>query len=238
MIENKSVTAILLIAGNSTRFNKNRNEITNKNFELINGKPVIAYSLQAFNQNDYIDNIIIAAREQEFKTLQNIIEKEEITKDIEVVVGGDSRKESVYKCIKETNSDIVIVHDGARPLLKQEYINNCIENMMEFKGVTIAVKSKDTIKITDENNTVIETTSRNNTWIIQTPQCFKRKILLELHKKYNNEDVTDDCILLERNNNKVKVIEGDYTNIKITTYEDLNIVKEYLKSVKNNIYLI
>ena len=98
--------------------------------------------------------------------------------------------------------------------------------------MTIGVKSKDTIKITDENNTVIETTSRNNTWIIQTPQCFKRKILLELHKKYNNEDITDDCILLERNNNKVKVIEGDYTNIKITTYEDLNIVKEYLNSVK------
>ena len=80
-----------------------------------------------------------------------------------------------------------------------------------------------------ENNIVINTTKRANTWIIQTPQCFDRKILLKMHNKYKNEDVTDDCELLEIDNHKVKIIEGDYTNIKITTYEDLDIAKEFLK---------
>jgi 2-C-methyl-D-erythritol 4-phosphate cytidylyltransferase len=224
----QTVTAIILIAGNSTRFGKNRN----KNFEIIEGKNVLTYSLNEFDNNKYIDNIIIACKSSEIEKVKEILTKEKISKKVDIIIGGNTRKQSVCNCLKSTNSDIVIIHDGARPLIKQEYINKCIENINEFKGVTIGVKSKDTIKITDENNTVIETTSRNNTWIIQTPQCFKRKILLELHKKYNNEDITDDCILLERNNNKVKVIEGDYTNIKITTYEDLNIVKEYLNSVK------
>ena len=114
-------------------------------------------------------------------------------------------------------------------MIKQEYINKCIENMDKFKGIAIGVRSKDTIKITDENNIVINTTQRANTWIIQTPQCFDRKVLLKMHNKYKKEDVTDDCELLEINNYKIKIIEGDYTNIKITTYEDLNIVREFLK---------
>ena len=135
----------------------------------------------------------------------------------------------MYNCIKNSNSDIVVIHDGARPIIKQEYINKCIENMDKFKGVTIGVRSKDTIKITDENNIVISTTKRTNTWIIQTPQCFERNILLKMHDKYKNKEVTDDCELLEIDNYKVKIIEGDYTNIKITTYDDLSIVGEYIR---------
>lgn len=100
--------------------------------------------------------------------------------------------------------------------------------MQEFKGATIGVLSKDTIKITDENNIVLQTTKRSNTWIIQTPQCFDRKTLLAMHKKYKEEAVTDDCMLLEKNQEKVKILEGDYTNIKITTYEDLRIMEEFI----------
>ena len=101
--------------------------------------------------------------------------------------------------------------------------------MEEFQGVTVGVKSKDTIKITDENNIVIQTTKRSNTWIVQTPQCFERKILLEMHEKYKQEEVTDDCMLLEMNGYQLKVLESDYTNIKVTTYEDLGIVEQFLK---------
>lgn len=100
--------------------------------------------------------------------------------------------------------------------------------MGEFNGVTIGVKSKDTIKLTNKENIVVSTTKRSDTWIIQTPQCFDRKILLNMYKEYKNEDLTDDCMLLEKGNYKVKVIEGEYTNIKITTSEDLNIVKQFL----------
>lgn len=224
----KKVTAIILIAGNSTRFGKNRN----KNFEVLDGKSVLLYSLNEFDKNEYIYDILIACKQSEIENVKAIIEKEKLTKNIDLVIGGNSRKESVYNCLKNTNSDIVVIHDGARPLIKQEYINKCVENISEIKGVTIGVKSKDTIKITDENNVVIETTNRNNTWIIQTPQAFDRKILLQAHEKYKG-DATDDCMLLEEYGHKVKIIEGDYTNIKITTYEDLEMVREYLKIVSN-----
>lgn len=225
MIKEKKVTAIILIAGNSTRYGQNRN----KNLEVVHEKPIILYSLNAFDKNEYIDDIIIAIKEDEEEYIGNILKNKLFNKNIKMVIGGNTRKESVYNCITATNSDIVIIHDGARPAIKQEYINKCIESMEEFKGVTIGVKSKDTIKITDDNGIVIDTTKRSNTWIIQTPQCFDRKILLDMHEKYMNEDVTDDCALLEKGEFNIKLLEGDYTNIKITTYEDLGIIKGFLK---------
>lgn len=224
MIDNKKVTAIILVAGNSTRYGQNRN----KNFEVINERTVLSYSLNEFDKNQYIDNIIIAVKEDEMQRVEKIVNAENTIKNVNLVIGGNSRKESVYNCITATDSDIVIIHDGARPLIKKEYINKCIESMDKFEGVTIGVKSKDTIKITDDNGIVIDTTKRSNTWIIQTPQCFNRNILLKMHEKYMNEEVTDDCGLLEMDNYKIKIIEGDYTNIKITTFGDLNIVKEFI----------
>lgn len=225
MINKKTVSAIILVAGNSTRFGKNKN----KNFEIINGKSVLDYSLEAFDKNIYIDNIIVAIKECEMQIVKSIINKHSLTKNVNIIIGGNTRKQSVYNCIKNINSDIVIIHDGARPLIKQDYITNCIDNIKDFKGVTIGIKSKDTVKIADNNNIVIDTTIRNNTWLIQTPQCFDRSILLEMHEKYKNDDVTDDCSLLEKDGYQVKVIPGDYSNIKITTSEDLNIVKELYK---------
>ena len=135
----------------------------------------------------------------------------------------------MYNSLVNTSSDIVIIHDGARPCIKQKYINDVIEAMEKYKGVTIGVKSKDTIKITDDNGIVETTTKRANTWMIQTPQCFDREVLLELHERFKNEEATDDCLLLEKDDYKVKIIEGDYTNIKVTTYEDINIVNEFLR---------
>ncbi len=224
MILNKTVTAIILVAGKSTRFGQNRN----KNFELVNGKSVLSYSINAFDKNQYIDNIIVVIKQDDKEIVEQIINKENVVKKIDIVIGGNSRQESVYNAIKNTTSEIVIIHDGARPAIKQEYINNSIEKMSNFKGVTIGVKSKDTIKITDDSGIVLNTTKRSNTWIIQTPQCFDREILLNLHEKYKDTEVTDDCMLLEKGDYKVKIIEGDYTNIKVTTYEDINIIRQFL----------
>ncbi len=230
MNNSQKVTAIILTAGNSLRFGKNRN----KNFEIVNGKCVLEYSLGVFEKNEYIDDIIITCKETEKDMIESIIEKAKASKSINIVIGGSTRKESVYNSLKSTDSDIVIIHDGARPLIKSEYIDYCVREMDNFDGVTVGVKTKDTIKVTDENNIVRETTKRNNTWIIQTPQCFRRKILLEMHERYKDEDVTDDCMLLEKGDYKVKIIEGDYTNIKITTYEDLFVVSEFLKNMNDN----
>lgn len=224
MISNKTVTGVILVAGNSTRFGQNRN----KNFELVNGKSILSYSINAFSNNTYIDNIIVVIKEDDRNTVQRIIDEQEASKKIDIVLGGSSRQESVYNAIKTTSSDIVIIHDGARPAIKQEYINKSLEEMNNFKGVTIGVKSKDTIKITDDNGIVINSTKRSNTWVIQTPQCFDRKVLLELHEKYRKTEVTDDCMLLEKGGYEVKILEGEYTNIKVTTYSDMNIIKEFL----------
>lgn len=224
MIQSKSVTAVILVAGNSTRFGQNRN----KNFELVNGKSLLSYSLNAFSKNEYIDNIIVVIKQDDREKVEKIIKEESASKEINIVIGGNSRQESVHNAIKRAASDIVIIHDGARPGVKQEYISECIEAMDDFKGVTIGVKSKDTIKITDDNGIVINSTKRSNTWVIQTPQCFDRKVLLDLHEKYKSEEVTDDCMLLEKDNYKVKIIEGEYNNIKVTTYEDIIIIKEIL----------
>ena len=227
MIGQKRVTAIILAAGNSVRYGMNRN----KNFEKIHEEnTVLSYSLYEFSQNKYVDDIIIATKSSEIENVKKIISKENPAKDTKIVLGGNERKESVYNCIKASNSDIVIIHDGARPAVKQEYINKCIESMDEFKGVTIGVKSTDTIKIANDNGVVINSTNRSNTWAIQTPQCFDRKILLNMHEKYKNDMVTDDCMLLEKDNYKVKVIEGDYTNIKITNYNDLGVIKKIINA--------
>ena len=109
MKNNKKVTAIILVAGNSTRYGHNRN----KNFEIINEKTVLSYSLNEFDKNQYIDNIIIAIKEDEMNIVEKIVNEENPTKKVDFVIGGNSRKESVYNCINSTNSDIVIIHDGA-----------------------------------------------------------------------------------------------------------------------------
>lgn len=227
MKNSEKITAIILAAGNSTRYGKGKN----KNFERINDKSVIQYSIEAFSKNEYIDDIIIAIKEIELTQIKSIIDRIYSSKPIKIIIGGESRKQSVQNCIKASNSDIVIIQDGARPAIKQKYIRECIESMEDFKGVTIGVMAKDTIKVTDNNEIVNYTTIRKNTWQIQTPQCFDRKILAELYEKYKNEDITDDCTLLEKENYKIKIINGDYSNIKITTPEDMKIIKEIMKDI-------
>lgn len=221
----KTVTAIILVAGNSTRFGQNRN----KNFEIIEGKEILLYSLEKFNENDLVKDIMIVCKKDEEEIVRKIVSKITLNKDIQYIIGGATRQESVYNAITKTDSNIVIIHDGARPMIKDRFITECIEEMDNFKGVSIAVKSKDTIKITDDNGIVKETTLRKNTWVIQTPQCFDRKLLLEMHEKFKgDETVTDDCMLMERSGSNVKLIEGEYSNIKVTTYDDVNLVKGYL----------
>lgn len=225
MIYNKKVTAIILAAGNSVRYGRNRN----KNFEKINGKPVLQYSIECFDNNDKIDNILIASKENELYIINKIISKLNLNKKVQLIVGGRSRKESVYKCITKTNSDIVIIHDGARPAIKPIYIDKCLNAMKEYRGASVGIKAKDTIKITNQDGIVLETTKRSNTWQIHTPQCFNRKILVKAHENCKDDDIiTDDCMLLENLGYKVKLVEDDYTNIKLTNYEDLNILKQYI----------
>lgn len=227
-MKDKKITAIILAAGNSSRYGQNKN----KNLEQINNKTILEYSLAEFNKNNNISDIIITCKKSELDDINKIIYKSRSLKPIKTVIGGSTRQESVYNSINSTNSDIVIIHDGARPMIKQNYINSSIDEMNNFKGVTIGVKSKDTIKIADQSGIIKSTTNRNNTWIIQTPQTFDRLTLLKAHEAFKNDDtITDDCMVLEKFGEPVKIIPGDYTNIKLTTYDDLSIVNGFLKNL-------
>ncbi len=222
----KTVTGIILLAGASTRYNKG----INKNLDSLEDKLVITHSIKKFLNNDLIDEIVLVIRPEDIdEILEDINTNTEKNKSIKLVPGGKTRQESVYNGLKIVDSDIVLIHDGARPLVKDRFIRSCIESMDEYDASTIAVKSKDTIKLGNENDEVVETTNRDNTWIIQTPQCFNTELLKIAHEKYRNETMTDDCALMEKEGIKVKLLEGDYTNIKITTKEDMEIVKKLIK---------
>ena len=211
-------SAIILMAGNSTRYNKK----INKNLDKINKKEIILYSLDVFLKNKHIDDIIIVAKKEDQEKLIKILPKDN---RIRITIGGHERKDSVYNGLKIAKNDIVIIHDGARPLIKDSYINNCLKEIKHYDGCTIGVKTKDTIKIVDKNNIVIESTKRDNTYLTQTPQCFKKDLLKKLHETNRKDNITDDCMLLEQAGYNIKIIEGDYTNLKITTKEDLLIAE-------------
>ena len=129
-MKDKKVTAIILVAGNSTRYGQNKN----KNLELLNNKTILEYSLDKFNKNPNITDIIITCKKDELEFINRIIYKSRSLKPIKTVIGGNSRKESVFNSINSTDSDIVIIHDGARPMIKDSYINNSITEMNNYKG--------------------------------------------------------------------------------------------------------
>ena len=223
---NKEVTGIILMAGSSTRYNKGYN----KNFELINNKPIFYYSLEVMSKIDNIKEIILVIKKEEEKVVFDYINSFNLKKEISIAFGGNTRKESVYNALIKSKYPIVLIHDGARPLIKKRYVDECISNIGKYQGVIIGIPVKDTIKIINNKNEIVSSTDRKLTYIGQTPQCFIKKVLLACHQKYKNDnDITDDSMLLERENIKVKLLEGSYTNIKITTKEDYLYIKELLE---------
>lgn len=225
MKNHKKVSAILLGAGKGSRFGANKNKI----FVTIHDKPMIYYALKTYLGNDEIDEVIVVINKHEMDEVLDIVKDIKHNKTIKYAIGGASRKESVYNGLQEVTGEIVIIHDGARPLIKDDYIKSCLQEMEHNQGATVGVKAKDTIKITNEDGIVTNSTNREYTWIIQTPQCFHTQTLLNAHQKHiENEAITDDCMLLELENIPVKIIEGDYTNIKVTTKEDIHIANNLI----------
>ncbi len=222
----KRVSAILLIAGSSTRYQKGYN----KNFEIMNNHPLFYYSLKVMDNHPNIQEILLVIKKEEEQEVKEFLQKESFQKKIILVYGGSTRKESVFHALQEANENIVCIHDGARPFIQKEYINQCIEYMDSYRGVIVGVPVKDTIKIVNEQKEIETSTNREFTYIGQTPQCFDKELLRRLHERYQDDStITDDSILLEREKIKVKVIPGSYHNIKLTTKEDYYYVKELLE---------
>lgn len=227
---NINCTAIIAAAGNSSRMQK---EI-NKQFVEIIGKPIIAYSMQPFQDCTLIDEIIIITKEEYIMHCNKIVEEFNLNKVKKIVVGGDSRQKSVYNGLKEITSqtDIVLVHDGARPLVTIEDIECSILECLEHKAVVVGTKVQETVKIIDQNQYITSTPDRNILWTAHTPQTFDYKLLMDAYNKAFDHGFlsTDDSSLVERLGYKVKIIEGNGENIKVTTEKDLHIVKSILEN--------
>lgn len=216
------ISAIILAGGKGKRM---RSAIS-KQFIDIKGKPIIYYTLKKFSENKKIDNIIVVLPEDEVKYFkENILKKYELRIN-KIVIGGKERQDSVYnalKSLKNSSTDIVLIHDGARPFISERIINEGIKFAEIYGAAAPGVMPKDTIKVKNEKNFSVDTPNRANLVSIQTPQVFKFDEILECHEKirYNGEKVTDDTMVVEKYGYSVYLYDGEYTNIKVTTQEDL-----------------
>lgn len=222
---------ILLAAGQGKRMNSD----VPKQYLLLGGRPVLFYALQAFQKAECIDEIILVVGNGQIDYCQNeIVSKYSFTKVSKVIEGGAERYLSVYCGIKEAmDADNIFIHDGARPFIDGTTIEKSLEGVRKWEACVVGVPVKDTIKIVDECGFAKHTPDRGFVWIAQTPQVFKREILVEAYQKLmtlSEVQVTDDAMVVEQMlNKKVKLVEGSYKNIKITTPEDLIIGEQYLK---------
>ena len=224
------VSAIILAGGRGKRMGSD----ISKQFIEIDGKPILYYTLKRFIDSKTINEIILVLPKDEIEyCISNVLDKYNL-KVSKIVEGGKERQDSVYNGLKEVeNSDIVLIHDGARPFVKERIIEEGITFAKEYGAAAPGVMPKDTIKVIDNNGFSKETPDRNTLVSIQTPQVFKRDIIIESHKKVRESKliVTDDTMVVEMNNKRVYIYEGDYENIKITTKEDL-ILAQNLVNVK------
>lgn len=219
--------AIILAGGKGKRMGAD----ISKQFLTINSKPIICYTIEAFQKSDLIDEIIVVLPKDEIDYFnKDVLGKYDLNIS-KIVEGGKERQDSVYNALQSIkNCNIVLIHDGARPLVSKEIIEKGISYAEMYSAAAPGVMPKDTIKVINSERISKETLVRNNLVAVQTPQCFKYSLIKECHSKIreNKIEVTDDTMVVEIYGNKVYIYEGDYENIKVTTKEDLILVKALL----------
>ncbi|MCX7724306.1 MAG: 2-C-methyl-D-erythritol 4-phosphate cytidylyltransferase [Thermodesulfovibrio sp.] len=225
---------IIVAAGQGKRFGS-----PDKVFVEINNKPVIMFSIQVFESIDFINDIWIVTRKDAFEKTEKIIQSFKNQKIKGIIEGGRERQDSVYNALKaiDKDTDIVLVHDAARPLVSKQLVERVFETMNpDVDGVIPAVELTDTIKWIKKKNIIGGTLNRNILRAVQTPQAFWFKKLLNVYEKAYEEGVygTDDAFLVEIYGGKVVAVQGDEKNIKITTKDDLEKVKIFLKLYEMN----
>lgn len=220
------VSAIVLAGGRGKRMGS----VQSKQYIDLNGKPILYYTLNHFINNKNIDKVILVISEDELEFCRNeVLDKYNLKID-SIAFGGKERQDSVYNGLKKADgSDIVLIHDGARPFVSERIIEEGIKYARMYGAAAPGVMPKDTIKVKNQESFSLETPDRNNLVAVQTPQVFDYNIIFGCHKKVKEKhlDVTDDTMVVELFGNDVYLYEGEYTNIKITTPEDL-ILAQYL----------
>lgn len=230
-MKKEKCTAIVLAAGQGKRMGT---KVQKQYLELL-GKPVLYYSLLAFEHSDIIDEIILVTGEnQETFCRDEIVNKYNFQKVTRIVQGGAERYDSVWNGLQEVAGDgYTFIHDGARPFVTTDMIAHIYEEVVIHKACVMGMPVKDTIKIADENEYAKETPNREFVWMIQTPQVFENHLIKEAYRLLMSErkkDVTDDAMVVEMlTGQKVKLVRGSYENIKITTPEDMEIACVFAK---------
>ena len=222
------VAAIIVAAGSGKRMLS----AVKKQYLELKGRSVLSYTLEKFQLSDSVDDIVLVVGKEETGFVQDeIVDKYSFSKVKAVVAGGKERAESVKNGLSliDESCDVVLIHDGVRPFLSEALIDRCISAANEYGACIAAVPVKDTIKISDKVGFVAQTPDRSSLWAAQTPQAFKYEII---KKAYECPDLkaTDDSMLAEACGVKVKIVEGEYENIKITTPEDMLIAEGLIAS--------
>ena len=233
----KGVTAIVLAAGNGSRMKMTEK----KQYYPIKNKPLMVYSLIAFEQSTVDEIIVMVSPGDEEYVRQNIVEKYDITKVTKILAGGNERYDTVENGLKEAMGEYVLIHDGARPFISNAIIEEVIECIKANDAAIVAVPVKDTIKDLTEDGVVNKSIDRSSLVAVQTPQGYKKELLLHAYKELRLDEkkgkkvkVTDDAGIMEQYSDvMIHVVQGDYHNIKITTREDIGYAEFILNMTKH-----
>lgn len=222
--------AVIVSAGKGHRFMEGKK----KQFHFLGERPILAHTLDKFETCPLIRSVLLVVGKEDMDTcLKEVIEKYKFQKVSQIVPGGKRRQESVKNGIDalSKDADIVAIHDGVRPFVTRAMIEDSIHAAARYGAVVLAMPVKDTIKMANPDGTILKTLDRESLWQIQTPQTFQVHVIKEAYYRAAEDAFlgTDDASLVERLGTKVRILPGSYTNIKITTPEDLLLATLYLK---------
>src|SRR3990172_1578250 len=224
----EQVVAIVPAAGRGERLGKG----TNKPFAVLGSKPLIIWAVEALQGLPEITEIIPVVKEAEIGLCSRLFEEHSVTKIRRIAPGGRERQDSVFHGLSliHDKDSVVLVHDGVRPLIEPSVIKEALQQLPGFDGVVVGAPLKDTVKEV-RDGIVRNTPKRDLFWAVQTPQIFYYQALYDAYEKAMADSfyATDDSALVERNGGRIKVVRGSYTNIKVTTPEDLLIAEIFLK---------
>lgn len=223
------MTAVIVAGGNGSRLGAD----IKKQYIKINNKEILIHTLEVFVNCDVVSEIILVVPADDVEFVRNMVEGYGYS-DINVVAGGTERCHSVYAGVKLAKTRCVIVHDAVRPFVTCEMIKNVYDELQTTNAVTTAVPVTDTIKVV-KDDIVYRTIDRKSVYAIQTPQGFVTDILKLAYEESTDYSITDDCMLMENIGEVVKVIEGSYNNIKITTNIDLKLATLIMNEAKENV---
>lgn len=226
-------SVVIPAAGQGKRMKLNKN----KQFLVLEEKPVIIHTLEVFQMDSWCEEIIIVANSTEVEQIKELISTYEMTKVNKIVPGGNERQNSVYNGLKVVEkAEIILIHDGARPFVTEELIHKLVLVAQKKDAAILAVPIKDTVKESDGIE-ILHTVDRSRLWSAQTPQAFKSEVILQAHEWADKNQFigTDDASLLEQLQKGVSIVLGDYFNIKLTTPEDIVFAQSIMRVKRGEI---